>query len=85
MSATRSKADTRPGAARTTAFHPLRRLAGDGVLSPMDDETLNDFIVSFYEDVADALDDADKEPSDAQYRLGVGRLAKAPPQSDIGS
>lgn len=43
----------------------------------MQDDTLKDFIASFYEDVADALDDADEEPTDAQYRLGVRRLAKA--------
>jgi hypothetical protein len=40
-------------------------------------DTLRDFVASFYEDVADALEAADEEPTDPQYRLGVRRLAKA--------
>ena len=43
----------------------------------MQDETLRRFVASFYEDVTDALNAADEEPTDAQYRLGVRRLAKA--------
>lgn len=43
----------------------------------MHQETLKDFVASFYEDVAEALKAADEEPTDAQYRLGLRRLAKA--------
>jgi hypothetical protein len=43
----------------------------------MQQDTLKNFVASFYEDVADALDAADEEPTDPQYRLGVRRLAKA--------
>jgi hypothetical protein len=43
----------------------------------MQDETLSRFVASFYQDVTNALDAADEEPTDAQYRLGVRRLAKA--------
>ncbi len=43
----------------------------------MQEETLKDFVASYYEDVVDALKAADEEPTDAHYRLGVRRLAKA--------
>ena len=42
-----------------------------------DNETLRAFVAGFYDDLVEALEDADKEPTDAQYRLGLRRLAKA--------
>lgn len=45
--------------------------------SPMNSQTAADFIESFYEDVATAMSDANCEPIDFQYKLGVRRLAWA--------
>lgn len=42
-----------------------------------DNHTLHDFIKSLYEDVVQAMDDADDEQGEPNYRLGVRRLAKA--------
>lgn len=43
----------------------------------MSNQTALDFIESFYEDVVGAMSDADKEPTDLQYRLGIRRIAWA--------
>lgn len=41
------------------------------------EHTLMDFITSLHEDIVEAMNDIDNEPSDAQYRLGVRKLAWA--------
>lgn len=43
----------------------------------MNNQAATDFIESFYEDVIESMADADREPIDPQYRLGVRRLASA--------
>lgn len=42
----------------------------------MNDDTLANFVASLHQDVLDAMKAAD-ESNDAQYRLGVRRLAKS--------
>ena len=44
---------------------------------PKNYDALADFVASFYEDVITTLDEIDHEPADAQYKLGVRRLAWA--------
>ena len=46
-------------------------------MTDLSEETLANFIESFYEDVSRALDVAGAEDMHPQYRLGVRRLAKA--------
>lgn len=43
----------------------------------MKDETLNNFVRSTYDDVVQAMNDADENLVNDQYRLGIRRVAKA--------
>jgi hypothetical protein len=38
---------------------------------------LSDFVISFCEDIAAAISEAESKDTDPQYRLGIRRLAKA--------
>lgn len=42
----------------------------------MSNGALSNFIKSLHEGIVEAMDDADDDPADPQYRLGVRRLAK---------
>ena len=43
----------------------------------MEDNLAQDFIESFYEDVIEAMSEADNDANNIQYRLGVRKLAWA--------
>jgi hypothetical protein len=43
----------------------------------MNDQTYANFIESFYEDIIECMADADRDPGNVQYRLGIRRIAWA--------
>jgi hypothetical protein len=62
---------------RNVCFRPIADISSPVHFAEMTDETLRNFVATLSQSVADAMADADQQPTDSQYRLGVRRLAKA--------